>query len=191
MRAIIISILMCAGMSLIGCSHLVKNESDPNGGNGGSEAVNTEKPTGKLTYCSYASIGHAALGTDYCELIADPGKKPKIVVVLNEDCHFADKVKKEFEVSQDVVEKAEKGLEELKAWEINGYNKTELMDGGRSRRVHIEYGAEEKVHAHWFTHQAKREAIAVYNYLESFFSPWREKVEQMNEDVDVVEEVEE
>ena len=39
-------------------------------------------PKGKLIYCSYASDRHAGQGKSYCELIADVGKRPQVVVSL-------------------------------------------------------------------------------------------------------------
>ena len=49
-----------------------------------------EAPKGKLIYCSYSCNRHAGLGKSYCELIADEGKEPQIVVSLYNDCHFRD-----------------------------------------------------------------------------------------------------
>lgn len=193
MRILFLSLLLCAAQTMTGCSNQTQTDTIPQNKSEKTEAVDGEKaPKGKLIYCSYASVGHAALGTDYCELIADPGTTPKIVVVKDEDCHFAEPVRGEFEVDESVVAQLQEGLANLKAWKTDGYNKTDDMDGGRSHRFHIEYDSGEKIHASWFTHKVKPEAQAVYNYLESFFSPWYKQVHgygEIQED-EVVEEPE-
>ena len=65
-------------------------------------------PKGKLIYCSYASVGAGAIGTEYCELIADPGTDPNVVVVIDADCHFADERRCEYPVDAAVVDSLDK-----------------------------------------------------------------------------------
>jgi len=204
MKTILLLLLLSATGTMFGCSNLVKHDPVSENNNTSTNNIasvkndsvpenenitNSSQPAGKLIYCSYASVGHAALGTDYCELIADSGVKPKIVVVLNENCHFADKETHEYEVDSTVVAEVQQGLAELEAWKTNGYSKSELMDGGRSHRYHIEYDTNEKIHASWFTSSVDPNVLAVYNYLESFFRPWYEKAQKEgDEGNDVVEE---
>lgn len=51
-------------------------------------------PRGKLIYCSYASDRHAGQGKSYCELIADVGKRPQVVVSLYNNCFYREAVHK-------------------------------------------------------------------------------------------------
>ena len=133
-------------------------------------------PKGKLIYCSYAKTGAAGLGKDYCELIADPGVDPKVVVVLDQDCRFAEERRQEFAVDASVVEDLQKQLEEIKVWKLNGYNLEEPICGGHSYRIYMEYDSGEKINARWYGHGVKDSAIHAYNLIEYFFKPWRENM---------------
>ena len=68
-------------------------------------ACGAQAPAGKLTYCSYSNAGAAGLGKDYCELIADIGQTPKVVVALNLDNRFGTpEIHAEYPVDQAVVD---------------------------------------------------------------------------------------
>ena len=135
-----------------------------------------DNPKGKLTYCSYAREGLAALGTDYCELIADSTTQPRIVVVKNHNCHFAEREEHTYEVSPEVVAQMQELLEKVNLNKVNGYNKESNERGGHEYRFHIEYDSGVKIHASWHTHTPKAEAVSVYNMIEQFFAPWRNHV---------------
>ena len=136
----------------------------------------SKAPKGKLIYCSYAADGAAGLGKDYCELIADPGQKPKVVVVLDKNCRFAEERRQEFEVDGSVVEDLQKKLEELKVWKLDGYNLNEPICGGHAYRIYMEYDSGEKIDARWYGNGVKDSAIRAYNTIEYFFKPWREQM---------------
>lgn len=139
-----------------------------------------EAPKGKLIYCSYSKNGHAGLGKSYCELIADEGKEPQIVVSLYNDCHFRDAVKKTFTVTAAEVEKMRQLLEKGEVYKLDGYNHDEQLEGGATYRIYQEYlfeGTVIKVNATWSGHEIKPEAMSAYAMIENFFDPWREQVE--------------
>ena len=136
----------------------------------------TKAPAGKLTYCSYACTGAAGLGKDYCELIADPGIEPKVVVALNVGNRFDDpEVHAEYPVGQEVVDSLATLLANAKVYELNGYSVDEASTGGHSYRIYQEYSSGEKINARWYGHGIKEEAWAAYYMIEGFFKPWREK----------------
>lgn len=138
-------------------------------------------PKGKLIYCSYSCNRHAGLGKSYCELIADEGKEPQIVVSLYNDCHFRDAVKKTFPVTTAEVEKLQQILENGQVYKLNGYHHDEALEGGATYRIYQEYlsdGNVTKVDADWFGHNIKPEAAAAYAAIERFFAPWREQVDK-------------
>ncbi|MBO4671664.1 MAG: hypothetical protein J5640_07490 [Bacteroidales bacterium] len=136
----------------------------------------SKAPKGKLIYCSYAANGAAGLGKDYCELIADPGVTPRVVVVLDRDCHFAEERRQEFEVDSTVVNDLQKQLESIKVWKLDGYNLEEPICGGHAHRIYMEYDSGEKIDARWYGHGVKDEAIRAYNLIEYFFKPWRDQM---------------
>lgn len=132
------------------------------------------KPQGGLIYCSYACRGAAGLGSDYCELIADPGTEPKVVVVLNEDNRFGDPViRREYPITQSEVDSLATILAERKVYKLDGYHLEEPICGGHSSRIHMEYSSGDKVTAFWYGHKVKDAAIVAYNAIEHFFTPWR------------------
>lgn len=136
-------------------------------------------PKGDLTYCSYARRGAAGLGADYCELIADAGTAPKVVVVLNEDNRFGDPViRQEYPVDKSVVDSLAQLLADHKVYFLNGYHVEEPMTGGHSYRIHMEYTSGDKVTAYWYGHNISDKAIAAYNLIERFFAPWRAQAAQ-------------
>ena len=138
----------------------------------------TQAPTGKLTYCSYACTGAAGLGKDYCELIADPGTEPKVVVALNVGNRFDDpEVHAEYLVGQDIVDSLANMLAEAKVYKLNGYRVDEALTGGHSYRIYQEYSSGEKIDARWYGNHIKDEALAAYYMIDDFFKPWREKAE--------------
>ena len=136
----------------------------------------TPAPKGDLTYCSYACRGAAGLGSDYCELIADPDSVPKIVVVLNEGNRFDDPViRRSYPVDREVVDSLARLLAENKVYQLNGYHLEEPICGGHSYRIYQEYSSGEKVNAFWYGSGVKDKAIAAYNLIAHFFSPWRSR----------------
>ncbi|MBR1545182.1 MAG: hypothetical protein IJ633_00085 [Prevotella sp.] len=134
-------------------------------------------PKGKLIYCSYARNGHAGQGKDYCELIADVGKRPQVVVSLHNDCFYRDAVKKTFDVTEKDVERMQQILAEQKVYLLDGYKYDESLEGGATYRIYQEYASGDTVNAVWSGHNIKTEASAAYAAIERFFAPWRSKVE--------------
>lgn len=153
-RAVLISLVMTMGL-LSSCGLLA------------------QKPKGDLIYCSYACRGAAGLGSDYCELIADEGMEPKVVVVINDDNRFGDPViRKEFPIDKSVVDSLAQILKEEKVYQLNGYHLEEPICGGHSYRIHMEYSSGDKVTAYWYGQGVKDKAIEAYNTIEYFFKPW-------------------
>ncbi len=136
----------------------------------------SKAPKGKLIYCSCAANGAAGLGRDYCELIADPGKEPKVVIVMDEDCHFAEVRKQEFPVDPAAVDSLQQLLADAKVYKLNGYRLEEPISGGHSYRIYMEYDSGEKINAYWYGHKVKDEALSAYNMIERFFEPWRKQM---------------
>lgn len=136
----------------------------------------SQAPKGKLIYCSYSQTGAAGLGKDYCELVADPGQQPKVVVVLDHECRFALERRQEFEVDSTVVASLQKQLEEAKVWKLDGYNLDEPICGGHVNRIYMEYDSGEKINARWYGTKIKKQAIEAYNMIEYFFKPWRDQM---------------
>lgn len=148
-----------------------------------------QAPKGKLTYCSYSRSGAAGLGKDYCELIADPGKTPKVVVALDLGNRFnKPEIHAEYAVGEEDVAKLSKILSNAKVYKLNGYNVEEPITGGHSYRIYQEYESGEKINARWYGHNIKSEAISAYNMIEAFFRPWREQAVKEN-DVPVTFEI--
>ena len=135
-------------------------------------------PKGKLTYCSYTREGLAAMGTDYCELIANPSTQPKIVVVKNDNCHFAEREEYTYEVSPEVVAQLQELLKKVNLKKVNGYKKESHERGGYEYRFHIEYDSGEKIHASWHTRSPKVGVVSVYRMIEQFFAPWRNNIKK-------------
>lgn len=138
-----------------------------------------QAPAGRLIYCSYSCTGSAGLGKDCCELVADPGITPKVVVALKLGNRFGEpEIHVEYPVGEDVVSALQAGLTERKVYELNGYDVDEAMTGGYAYRIYQEYDSGEKHNARWYGHDIKDEALAAYAYIKSFFAPWREKAEK-------------
>ena len=137
-------------------------------------ACSAQAPKGKLTYCSYSSTGMAGLGKDYCELIADPGSAPKVVVALDLDNRFGDpEIRAEYPVGQEVVDSLQAMLAKAEVYKLDGYNVDEAMEGGRAYRIYQEYDSGEKINARWYGHGIDSDVLAAYNMIENFFAPWR------------------
>lgn len=132
------------------------------------------RPKGELTYCSYRCCGAAGLGTDYCELIAEPGRAPEIVVVLDDNNRFDRPViRRSYPVDRHVVGSLARILASAKVYRLDGYNLKEPICGGRSYSFDIAYSSGDKVHAYWYGHHVKDKARAAYYLIEEFFAPWR------------------
>ncbi|MBQ9659706.1 MAG: hypothetical protein IJV37_00370 [Bacteroidales bacterium] len=141
-------------------------------------ACSGRAPKGKLTYCSYAESGSAGLGKDYCELIADPGTTPKVVVALHIGNRFQDpEIRREFPVDAAVVDSLQNLLSERKVYKLNGYHLDEPITGGYAHRIYQEYDSGDKVEAKWYGHKVKDAAWSAYHMIEAFFAPWRERAE--------------
>lgn len=133
-----------------------------------------QAPLGKLVYCSYSCTGAAGLGKDFCELVADPGEEPKVVVALHLGNHFGDpEIRKEYPVTADVVDSLQALLSGAEVYKLNGYSVEEDMTGGYVYRIYQEYDSGEKINARWYGHDIKAEALAAYAMIERFFEPWR------------------
>ena len=149
-----ILLMMASGMTSLSCS--------------------AQAPAGKLIYCSYSCTGVAGLGKDYCELIADPGADPKVVVVLNQDNHLdPGEIRAEYTVDAAVVDSMQAMLAEMKVYRLNGYDHEEDMTGGSVYRIYQEYDSGDKVNSRWYGHDIKEDARAAYAAIERFFEPWR------------------
>ena len=147
-----------------------------------------QAPKGKLTYCSYSKSGAAGLGKDYCELIADPGQAPKVVVALDLGNRFGNpEIHAEYTVGEDVVAKLSEMLADAKVYTLNGYSVEEHMNGGTTYRIYQEYDSGEKINAHWYGHDIKPEARSAYHMIESFFQPWRSQALRENDPAVVFE----
>ena len=133
----------------------------------------SHKPKGDLIYCSYCCAGAAGLGTDYCELIADPDSVPRVAVTLDEDNRFDDPViKRSYPVDRTVVDSLAKLLYRAKAYKLDGYSVNEPICGGHSHRIHMEYSSGDQVTAFWYGSNIKESAWSAYHLIERFFSPW-------------------
>ena len=134
------------------------------------------QPKDTLVYCSYSRTGAAGLGKEYCELIADPGTEPKVVVAMRVGNRFGDpEIHKEFPVEATVVDSLQAGLERLKVQRLDGYDVEEPITGGYSYRIYMEYSSGRKVNARWYGHKIKDSAIEAYNWIYKYFEPWRGK----------------
>ena len=137
-------------------------------------SCSAQAPKGNLIYCSYSRTGAAGLGKDYCELIADPGQTPKVVVALDVGNRFEKpETHAEFPVGKEVVDSLSKMLSDAKVYKLNGYSVDEHITGGHSYRIYQEYDSGEKINARWYGHNIQSEAIAAYHMIEAFFRPWR------------------
>lgn len=133
-------------------------------------------PEGNLIYCSYAQTGAAGLGKDYCELIADDGKDPVIVVVMDEGNRFGDpEIHNTYPVDRSVVQDLAKTLADNKVYRLDGYRLEEPISGGHSYRIYQEYSSGERVDARWYGNNVKESALRAYAIIEHFFAPWREQ----------------
>ena len=141
------------------------------------------KPGGKLVYCSYSATGVAGMGKNYCELVADPGTDPRIVVVLNHDCRFAPESRAEFPACAAYVKDLQEKLEKAQVYELDGYNVDESITGGTIYRIYMEYDSGEKINASWYGHDIKPAALAAYSLIEKWFAPWRSRLEEQAQDI--------
>lgn len=125
-------------------------------------------PKGRLVYCSYCADGHAGLGKNYLELIADDLNKARISAHYDVDCRFAEETTKETPVDSATVAELQELLKQLKVWKLDGYHKEEFIDGGITHRFHVEYSDGRKVTASWYCHRPKQAAIQAFNTIRSF-----------------------
>ena len=138
-------------------------------------------PKGDLIYCSYSQTGAAGLGKDYCELIADEGKDPVVVVVLDEGNRFGDpEIRCTYQVDRSIVDDLSKLLADNRIYRLDGYNLEEPITGGHSYRIYQEYSSGAHVDARWYGHGVKESALRAYAIIEQFFAPWREQAIKEN-----------
>lgn len=140
-------------------------------------AAAREGPAGKLVYCSYSETGVAGLGKNYCELIADADSIPKVVVVLDAGCRFAEERRAEYTVDASVADSLRNMLASAKVYELDGYFVEEDMTGGTIYRIYMEYDSGERINAQWYGHDIKPEAWGAFNLICRFFNPWRSRTE--------------
>ena len=135
------------------------------------------QPKGQLIYCSYSETRAGGLGKSYCELIADPGTEPRVVVRLDQDSRLEDVLPKngDFTVEASVVDQLQELLSGQKVYKLDGYHYDEVLDGGTTHRIYMEYDSGDKVNASWCGHQVKEEAWSAYWLIEKFFAPWRDQ----------------
>lgn len=144
-------------------------------------ACTAQAPKGTLTYCSYSESGSAGLGKDYCELIADEGTEPKVVVALHLNNRFDDpEIHAEYPVGPEVVAELQELLAQNKVYKLDGYDVEEAITGGYAHRIHIEYSSGRQVTARWYATKVKDSAWSAYRMIERFFTPWRERAEKEN-----------
>lgn len=137
------------------------------------------KPKGDLIYCSYSCRGAAGLGSDWCELIADPDGTPKVKVVLDADNRFGDPViRREYPVERSVVDSLAQLLADARVYRLNGYHVEEPICGGHSYRIHMEYASGDQVTAFWYGSHIKESAWSAYHLIERFFSPWYSRAQK-------------
>jgi hypothetical protein len=130
-------------------------------------------PRGRLIYCSYSCSGSAGLGKDYCELIADPGTTPRVVVALKIGNRFREpEIRAEYPVGQETVDSLQAMLAEAKVYKLDGYNLDEPISGGYAYRIYQEYDSGQKVNARWYGHNIQDKAWTAYHLIKAFFQPW-------------------
>ena len=137
--------------------------------------TDTKAPEGRLTYCSFSATRTAGLGKDYCELIADEGTAAKVRVCIN--VNTPEEKKQEFPVDPQTVDELQQLLASLKVWQLNGYSHDEMMTGGTTCRIYMEYGKGENYNAFWCSHHVLPEAQTAYNTIVRFFGKWWKQVE--------------
>ena len=135
-------------------------------------------PQGELLYCSYSSTRMSAGGKSYCELIADSGQVPRVVVCLYERCHYRDAINGEFKVKKSDVKAMQDLLDSLEVYKLNGYKYDECLDGAAPYRIYMEYSSGEKINAVWSGHDIKPEAEVAYAAIKRFFGRWRDPLDK-------------
>ena len=143
-----------------------------------SACAQSTPPRGDLLYCSYSSTRMSAGGKSYCELVADSGKVPKVVVSLYERCHYRDHIFQEFNVKKADVKALQELLASLEVYKLNGYKHDEYLDGAATYRIYMEYSSGEKINAVWSGHDIKAEAEVAYDAIHDFFAKWRDPLDK-------------
>lgn len=119
-----------------------------------------------LIYASCAATHHGGLGKDFYEMYNDPGTKPKILSAFR--YNTPEYTKKEYPITDEVVKGLQEKLYKIDLEEIRGYNIDEMMTGGTTYRVHLEFADGDQITAEWFTHEPLPEAVAVYSTIENY-----------------------
>ena len=150
----------------------------PTTGPDGVSESESAGPKGDLIYCSFSETRHGGLGKDYCELVADPGTVPVVHVRMNigNDLDPEDNSHKgDYNVKEKTVKDLQQKLADAKVYELNGYSLDEMLCGGATYRIYMEYSSGESVNATWFGHDVKPEAVSAYSMIREFFEPWIKK----------------
>lgn len=124
------------------------------------------KQRADLIYASCAATHHGGLGKDFYEMYNDPGTKPKILSAFR--YNTPEYTKKEYPITDEVVKGLQEKLYKIDLEEIRGYNIDEMMTGGTTYRVHLEFADGDQITAEWFTHEPLPEAVAVYSTIENY-----------------------
>lgn len=130
-----------------------------------------------MIYCNVTDEGVAHLGTDYGTLTVEPGKTPKIEIVLHERCRFAERINGEYEVLPSVVKELQKLIHDKGLFAINNYVEEEMIEGGHEYSILIKYDSGDIISARWHTTSPNPGASNAYAVLRDFFAPWFEKLE--------------
>ena len=122
-----------------------------------------ESVENKLIYCSCSRTNHGLpageISRSYYELIADEGTAPKVVY-----CEIRDDEpeKKEYPATEQDVANLYQKLQDMGAFDLDGYQVDEAMTGGSTYRVYMEFSNGNKVNATWFTQDPKPLAVETY-----------------------------
>lgn len=129
----------------------------------------TCKSASMLIYCSCSYTHHGLpvgeISYSFYALIADEGKP--IHIDYYEDRGSSNNKVEYPATEKDVCELAHL-LKELKVEDFNGYNEEELMCGGTTYRIYMEYSDGKKLEARWLTQHPKPEAAAAYGEINNF-----------------------
>ena len=138
-------------------------------------------PKSQLIYCSCAETPHGIPddGKDYYELIADVGKTPKVVRCV--DAGTDHEQKSEYDVTAEDVKRMQEVLYDLNVGKLKDYNKDDVIEGGHSYRVYMEYADGTKINATWHSHQPSELAEQTYHVILTRLSSYFKKGSESKE----------
>lgn len=134
---------------------------------------NPPKQYADLIYASCAATHHGGLGKDFFEMYNDPGTEPKIVAVFGFDT--PQYTKKEYPITAEEVKGLQEKLYKIDLEEIREYHRDDMMMGGTTYRVHLEFADGDQITADWSTHEPLQEAATVYATIENYLSKLTKK----------------